>query len=124
MKRILPPLAIVLFCSFLKAQTLDWVKQLGSGPEENAYAMALDRWGNIFLTGSFDGLSDFDPGPGVFNLNAAGMRDIFVLKLDPTGNLLWAKSMGAAGDDVGTAIACDTAGNVVVTGHFKVMELR
>lgn len=36
---------------------------------------------NIYLTGTFLGTADFDPGPGIFNLTSAGGSDIFVMKL-------------------------------------------
>jgi hypothetical protein len=61
---------------------------------------------------------DFDPGAGTVNLSSAGAQDIFVQKLDASGNLVWARGMGGTSDDVGFGIAVDSAGNVYTTGYF------
>jgi hypothetical protein len=81
--------------------------------------VALDGSGNVYVTGSLLGTVDFDPGAGTSNLTSQGDRDIFVMKLDSVGNLVWAKSMGGAGADEGHAIGVDGQGNVYTTGHFQ-----
>ena len=48
--------------------------------------------GNVYLGGLFPSTVDFDPGPASFNLTAQGFEDAFVLKLDASGNFIWAKS--------------------------------
>lgn len=96
-----------------------WVKTIGSLQNDVGVSIALDQNGNILATGHFFGPTDFDPGAGVATLTSNGARDIFVLKLDPNGNFLWAKSMGGAGDDFGNAIATDDNGNVYTTGEFN-----
>jgi len=95
-----------------------WAKGMG-GPVNNNWGMylALDKTGNVYTTGFFVGLADFDPGPGVFLLNA-DVVDIFILKLDNNGNFIWAKSTGSGGIDQGNSITVDDYNNVYVTGHF------
>jgi hypothetical protein len=81
--------------------------------------IALDSNGNIYTTGYFAGVVDFDPGPGTFYLwSEWGMPDIFISKLDSNGGFVWAKSMGAGSDDIGHDIAVDSSDNVYTTGHF------
>ena len=97
-----------------------WVRQMtGSTSYENAYNLALDAGGNIFVTGDFLNTVDFDPGAAVYNLTSFGNYDIFVCKLDNNGNFLWAKQMGGAGIEQGLAVATDLAGNVYTTGNFR-----
>jgi hypothetical protein len=96
-----------------------WVKAIGAAQNDVPLSLALDQNGNILVTGHFFGPTDFDPGAGVATLTSNGVRDIFVLKLDPNGNYLWAKSMGGTGDDFGNAIATDANGNVYTTGEFN-----
>ena len=60
--------------------------------------IALDELGNIYTTGYFEGIVDFDPGTGVYNLNAFNQHHIipsvmFLSKLDNNGNFIWAKQM-------------------------------
>ncbi len=48
------------------------------------------------------------------------MDDVFAAKLSPSGKFLWAVSAGGSGgDDVGSGIAVDNAGNSYVTGGFE-----
>ncbi len=96
-----------------------WAKSIGGTVQEIGRALAVDQTGNVCITGDFDGVVDFDPGVGIFNLTSNGGADIFILKLDSAGNFLWAKSMGGTnGGDLGLAIAIDRVGNVYTTGYF------
>ena len=69
----------------------------GNTNASEARWMALDSSGNILTAGYFAGSVDFDPGDGVANLTSAGGNDLFVSKLDSSGNYLWAKRMGGSG---------------------------
>ena len=95
-----------------------WVRDMGGILSESGAEMTVDSGGNVYLVGTFFGTSDFDPGPGVFNLTGAGIVDIYVSKLDSSGNFLWARGMGGAGLDWGLSLALDPAGNAYTTGMF------
>ena len=96
-----------------------WVKQLGSGGYDEGLSIALDNNANVYTTGYFVGTIDFNPGNGTYNLSSAGNKDIFIQKLDKNGIFIWAKRMGANGDDQGRAISIDNLGNVYTAGFFK-----
>lgn len=100
------------------AQELDWVSGFIPMTGVTVHASAIDAAGNIYTTGYFDGTVDFDPGVGTYNLTSAGSYDIFIAKLDASGNLLWAKSMGSTNTDYGTGVALDASGNAYFTGYF------
>lgn len=100
------------------AQSLDWAGQFGGLGEDVVLAMHIDLDGNIYTTGYFTDEADFDIGEPVYYLTSNGMYDIFIQKTDPAGNLLWAKSYGGAGFDLGSAITVDAAGNVYITGNY------
>lgn len=95
-----------------------WAKRIGGSGGDGGAPIALDSGGNIYMTGIFPGTVDFDPGDGVANLVSAGGIDSFVLKLDSSGNYLWAKRFGSSGSDAASSIAVDRNGNVVTTGSF------
>ncbi|TAN58007.1 MAG: DUF4347 domain-containing protein [Rhodospirillales bacterium] len=101
------------------AGTLVWAKAMGGTGSDGGNGIAVDGSGNVYVTGSFNGTVDFDPGTGTANLTSAGSTDIFVQKLDSTGALVWAKAMGGTGSDVGNGIAVDGSGNVYTTGSFS-----
>jgi PKD repeat protein len=96
-----------------------WAKSMGGTSTDWGRAIAFDSADNVYTTGVFQETVDFDPGPGIYNLYSAGFRDIFVSKLDSSGNFVWAKSMGGAGCDEGYGIAVDSTGNVYTTGELE-----
>jgi hypothetical protein len=99
------------------AGIFQWAKRVGSAGDDRGLSIATDNAG-IFLTGRFSLTVDFDPGAGAYNLTSAGGVDIFIMKLDASGNFAWAGRMGGTGDDVGNSIALDPLSNVHVTGYF------
>ncbi len=50
---------------------------------------AVDSAGNTYVTSIFSGTIDFDPGPGTELKTAQGDDDMFLFKLDPSGDLVW-----------------------------------
>lgn len=98
---------------------LEWATSSGGASNlEFGNEIAVDLQGNVYTTGSFSQIADFDPGPGVFELESNGHLDIFVQKLDSEGQLVWAKSMGGSDYDTGFSITVDESGNVYTTGIF------
>ena len=109
-----------IFVSKLDATgNLVWAKAMGGTGADFGNGIALDATGNVYTTGYFNGTADFDPNAGVLNLTSAGSNDIFVSKLDATGNLVWAKGMGGTATDIGNGIAVDATGSVYTTGYFQ-----
>ncbi len=96
-----------------------WAKQFGGAGVEQAHDMKIDAAGNVCITGRFYLTVDFNPGPGVFNLTSNGSWDIFVLKLDPNGNFIWAKQIGGPGYDLGVALVTDPSNNIYINGNFE-----
>ena len=101
-----------------QSQQFQWAKTFGNTHYEAARGVAADHHGNVYVTGNFFNTVDFDPGSGTHNLTSAGDKDIYFLKLDAFGDLLWAHSMGNAGRESGEAVAVDKQGNVYFTGFF------
>jgi len=96
-----------------------WAKQLGGTYENASWDIAVDGSGNVYTIGYFLGTCDFDPGSGTYNLTSYGSSEIFVSKLDASGDFVWAKQMRGSGEDRGISIALDSSGNVYTTGYFR-----
>jgi hypothetical protein len=83
-------------------------------------AVAIDAAGNIYLTGFTDSTRccrSFPVTAGAFQLDNAGGRDAFVIKLDPAGRtLLYSSFLGGTGNDLGADIEVDDKGRIYVTG--------
>jgi hypothetical protein len=97
--------------NFLWAKSTQIVSGTGYGAVANA--LALDGFGGVYLTGSFTGTADFDPGPGVNTLTSPGGG--FLWKLNAGGNFVWARALGVTGQ----GIAVNADGDVFVAGYFS-----
>jgi len=104
---------------YVSAQpAFQWAGQLGGAGGDFGNSIAVDGNGNVYTTGYFSGTADFDPGSGVSNMTSAGGNDVFISKLDASGNFVWAKRIGGGGNDYGYALTVDAIGNVFTTGYF------
>ena len=101
-----------------------WAKSVGTSGRETVNSIVLDKLGNLYITGFFEGTADFDPGPGVANLTKVGNgRDFYFAKYDSNGNYIWAKNLGGGNSDVGNSITIDSVGNVHIAGScFGILD--
>ncbi len=101
------------------AGSFQWAKSVGGSATDYAVSVRCDAAGNPILLGDFNSSSmDFDPGPGSFTMSCNGNNEIYLLKLDATGNFMWAKQMGGSGNEVSTGLTIDASGNIFSTGGF------
>lgn len=83
-----------------------WGKQWGTKGLEVITALILDSQGHIYIAGSTEG--------NLFGQNQ-GRWDIFVIKLDGNGQMLWSKQLGTPEEENGASIAVDGGGNIYVS---------
>ena len=118
MKNLLLTIAITAgFLQTSSAQSWEWAKQAGALGDEAANKVAVDKAGNVYVTGYFTGATAVFGTITLNNANsAAGGNDIFVAKYDANGNVLWAKQAGGKGSDYGIGIGVDSVNNIYVFG--------
>ncbi len=81
-----------------------------------ANSIALDDSGNIYLAGYFMDHTKF----GSYQFTSQGMSDVYVVKYDPNGNVVWAKQGGGIDEDGAYGIAVDNSNQrVYVTGLVR-----
>ncbi len=95
--------------------TWQWAVDCGGSQTDYVERVSLDGIGNPYIVGSFKSVATF----GYSYLSSLGDYDIFVAKLDQTGNWLWASQAGGVQKDYGYDISTDIAGNSYITGYFK-----
>lgn len=95
---------------------LQWVKAIDLASD--VLGAAVDANGNVAIAGYFIQTADLDPGAGVVNATSAGLTDYCITVLDNSGNFVWARHMGSAGDDGATFITSDSQSNLLVSGFF------
>jgi beta-propeller repeat-containing protein len=92
---------------------------LGGGGSDggSSNGIAADASGNAYVTGTTDS-TDFPTTMGAFQTTyGGGISDAFVTKLDPAGAaLVYSTYLGRSGEDWGSAIAVEAAGNAYLTG--------
>ena len=88
-----------------------WHTFYGSNNDDHGYGIAVDKDGNVYVTGVSTATWGTPINPH------SGAYDIIVLKLDSSGTLLWHTFHGSGSYDYGYGIAVDNDGNVYVTGY-------
>lgn len=98
------------YADFLWART-------GAGPATPDYGRSVcaDSQGNVIFAGTFNDTIIFGTDT-LFGLPS--FWDIFLVKYDPLGNVLWAKSAGGSGHDWGQSVCVDSMDNIYITGSF------
>lgn len=79
----------------------------------------VDNSGNIYLAGTYDANTDFDPSPSTYTLNATGVYDVFIAKYNASMTLQWAGKIGNANGTSVTQLKLDAFGNPLLAGTFS-----
>lgn len=99
-----------------------WAKRmpgLGANSILPGLALSVDATNNLYITGTFMGTGDFDPGVGTYSLTSNGLMDSYVVKLDGNANFQWARSFGGVNYDYAHSVKTDQNGNVYTCGFFQ-----
>lgn len=112
-------LAIVVFAGALAAQDLAGIAQFGTSGRELGTALVMDATGASYVAGSFRGTLDVDPGPGSTPLTSGGMFDVFVVKLGPSGGLVWALQLAGTLDAFANGATLAPNGDLLLAGQFE-----
>lgn len=101
----------------------------GAG-NEDVYVVKLDNFGNLLWTKTIGGQGR-DVGMSVYQTAkddgyiitgstdsfGAGKRDVYVIRLDSGGALLWAKTIGGESDDEGISVIQSDDGGYAIAGY-------
>ncbi len=91
-----------------------WASSAGGDAHDGGNNIALDGASSIYVTGYFQAVATFEQ----IALTSVGESDVFVVKYNELGDVLWTQRAGGAYYDQGEGIAVDADGGVYVTGHF------
>ena len=90
-----------------------WAKNFGGSGDDKGKAIAVDENGNSYITGYFSSTGQF----GSVNLvSSNSSNDIFIVKVNSAGTVVWAKKAGGTKEDRGRGIVLDGTGNLFITG--------
>ena len=109
----------IFLSKFNTSGELLWTITWGSYDAAYDHEVAIDGNDNVYVTGSYYGTVDFDPGLEVDEHISYGHTfDIFLSKFDSNGEFQWALTWGGPFLDGGYGVASDGGGNIYVTGCF------
>jgi hypothetical protein len=105
----------IFIASYTNAGKFKWARSYGADRVDAASAIVVDGAGNTTTTGWFEGKVDFGKG----DLESKGNKDVFAVKLDEKGALVWAQSFGDHDHDQGRAAGIDSKGAVYIAGLYR-----
>lgn len=96
-----------------------WVSHYAaSGSNDVGYGIDVDASQNVYVIGNFTGSIDLDPGSGTLTYTAAGLSDVFVGKVDASGNYSGGFTIGSTAADEGHDIEVGL-NEVYISGYFS-----
>lgn len=106
----------IFLAKYNAAGTLLWAKQFGGQSNDYGHEVAVDAAGNCYLAGSYRGEVTF----GSFTLQSTTFQDTeaLLLKVDPDGNVIWARKGGGASWDEARGVTVSD-NQVYITGLFS-----
>lgn len=116
-------LAAISFTNTFGAVELSFSTYFGGRQYDGAYAVVVDRDGNIFFGGSTSSTNTFPILNALQPAYGGGFGDAFLAKLDPQGRLVFSTFFGGTGYDAINDMALDPEGNLVVVGETRSVDL-
>lgn len=98
--------------------TVQWARSAGGMNTESGTGICTDPQGNIIVSG-WHLSPTINIGTTTLTNTAQYLADIFIVKYDPSGAVIWAQGMGGTADDKALAIAADSKVNSYLSGNFK-----
>jgi len=100
----------------------NWVKIFGdTNGDVVVEGVVTDSENNVLITGIYSSEKlELDESTVLQN---NGTFDVFIIKYDPLGDIIWAMSFGGQQPDKVSGICADSANNIYITGNFKSQTL-
>ncbi len=107
--------SIFFVAKYNASGNLVWMKKYGEpyAPQASGNDIIADAAGNFYVTGTFSGTLTLSRA---VSLTSSGSDDIFIIKYNTLGNVVWAKKVGGSHWDGGNSIALGPQGNILITG--------
>ncbi|MCX6258124.1 MAG: SBBP repeat-containing protein [Bacteroidia bacterium] len=116
-------IAVICFLSCISnAQTPDWLwaKSAGGTKSDFANSVSVDALGYKYIAGSFNSPTITFGSFTLVNADNTGYSDdIFLVKYDVSGNVIWAKNTNGLNAGEANSVAVDASGNIYLTGSFS-----
>ncbi|WP_324679127.1 hypothetical protein [Hymenobacter sp. GOD-10R] len=109
----------VFVAKLTRAGQVQWATKAGGRGFEQATGLALDAWGNAYVSGYSDSAPAAFGSATIANPDGEYQYNAFVAKLDPAGTWQWVQQSGGVGVDRGYDVAVDPSGIVWTIGSYR-----
>ena len=108
-------LVIIFTSNTARSQNFEWAKWFQTdSDEDNFNAVCTDDSGHVFVAIQFNAVMTVAGE----TFSSASVEDVLIIKMDSTGNAIWANQISSLYWDQVNGIDCDAEGNVFITGHY------
>ena len=104
----------VLLVKFNPDLSIQWAKQYGTPLTDYVKGMDVDEDGNILVFGKFKNDIDFDD----ITLTSAGSTDMYIAKINPDGDVVFAFNEGGSGYEDANSITTGPNNEFFISGVF------
>jgi len=94
----------------------EWQKTYGGSGDESACSIQQTKDGGYIFTG-WASSNDGDLTSSHVGLPGGFSQDLWVVKIDSTGKLIWQKDLGGSNSDIGFSVLQSEDGNYIVAGY-------
>jgi hypothetical protein len=93
-----------------------WARRVFISVQGECNDINIDKDGNLLVVGNYNGILyvNNDTYPG----NSTSWPDVFLIKMDTTGNFIWGTAVGGNYSDRANAVDSDPDGNIYMSGTF------
>jgi len=99
---------------FSPSGSLIWATYYGA--DNNGDAIAIDKSGNIFISGRTYNASGLATNGAYQTTGDSVNGSVFLAKFSPNDSLIWSTYYGVSDYDISASVATDVSGNVYITG--------
>ena len=93
-----------------------WTTYYGGSLNESGGEVGVDGEGNAYMTGGTNS-GNFPVSQGAFQSTKKASQDIFIFKLDTSGNQVWSTYVGGNNDDNAYDLTIAQNDNLFISGH-------
>jgi hypothetical protein len=113
----------VIVAKYDPAGNVLWARQFGGNGLDGGTGIALNKAGNIYITGSYTSTNLVFGATTLTNVDNLLINSLFLAKLDSAGNPLWAKAVHGDDSQASREVVLDFAGNSYIAGYFQSSNL-
>lgn len=92
-----------------------WSRRFGGVDNDAGNRLAIGEDGDVIIAGMFTGTTDLGNGP----LVSAGAWDVYLARLNGTGNAMWSRGFGGGDTDLVEGLDADAGGRIVISGSYQ-----